>query len=110
MSIVTSPAPAAPVLWEGNGHYYEVVNLDADPLFTWFNAKSDAENCTYEGMSGYLATVTSQEEQDFIKSSLLPGPGHFTFWLGGYQPDGETDPDAAWVWVTGEERCRLYFS
>ena len=104
VSIVTSPALAAPVLWEGNGHYYEVINQGvSDPEYTWFDAKIDSENSTYNGMTGYLATITSEEEQTFIESNLLPTVDHWAAWLGGYQPDGDTDPDAAWVWVTGEE-------
>ena len=52
VSIVTSPALAAPVLWAGNAHYYEVINLSAGPSYTWFSAKLDAENMTYGGGVG----------------------------------------------------------
>ena len=104
LSVAISPVAAAPVQWSGNGHYYEVINQAATtPVYTWFDAKTDSENSNYNGMTGYLATITSQEEQNFIESDLLSTVGHWAAWLGGYQPDGDTDPNAAWVWVTGEE-------
>jgi choice-of-anchor C domain-containing protein len=78
-----------------NGHYYEYV---ANPL-TWDAARADAESRQYQGMAGYLATITSAAEKQFIESafavSTLP-------WLGGFQPSGSAEPDGGWQWVTGE--------
>lgn len=48
----------------GNGHFFEVVNLIA-PV-SWEEAKLQSEVA-----GGYLATVTSQEENDWIVSNLL---------------------------------------
>ena len=53
----------------------------------------------------YLATITSQAEQDFVSSSFANFRGEF--WLGGYQsPQSEADrrnnPADDWHWVTGE--------
>jgi len=87
---------AAPIQWRvedgGNGQFYEVIE---QTLF-WADAQAYAEE-----QSGYLATITYQDEQDFIISNL-PLPGD-RYWLGGYQPDGSEEFDGGWTWVTGEQ-------
>lgn len=49
-----------------NGHYYEYVSDRVD----WSVAKAAAEAKTYYGLKGYLVTITSQAENDFIKSKI----------------------------------------
>ena len=87
------------VTWSGNGHSYEVVT--DDPL-NWEDAKTAAENRLLMGESGYLATITSQEEQDFIQSYVLTQSSDDSShaWLGGYQPTQTSG--GAWEWITGE--------
>ena len=86
---------AAPIQWAvsegGNGHYYEVI----DQSLLWGDAKTYAE-----GLSSYLVTITSQEEQDFVMNNLSLSGG--VYWIGGYQPTGSQEPDGGWTWVTGE--------
>jgi len=72
-------------------HFYEFV---AEQSITWTNAKIAAENRTYYGRQGYLATLTSQEEAEFA-GQQASGPG----WIGG--SDEETE--GVWKWVTGPE-------
>ena len=52
-----------------NGHYYELV---ADLYITWSAARDAASGMTLDGnlCNGYLATVTSQEENDFIVATF----------------------------------------
>jgi len=106
-------AGAAPVEWPvaegGNGHFYEAV-LVPDGI-SWHDAKAAAESA-----GGYLATITSQEENNFVFNLInydvfwrsvpanLPawsasfvGP-----WLGGFQPEGSSEPRGDWQWGTGE--------
>jgi len=45
-----------------DGHYYEFVSDSV----SWKTAKRDAENRSHLGLQGYLATLTSQEEDDEI--------------------------------------------
>jgi hypothetical protein len=85
---------AAPTYWSGNGHYYELV----DTWLNWGTAKTTAESMTYNGIQGYLATITSAEEQNYVMSSLQPA----FVWLGGYQLAGSVEPADGWSWVTGE--------
>lgn len=89
---------AAPVEWSENGHYYLLVETE----LTWDNAKSAARSMSYKGNRGYLATITSAEEQAFINDNIELASDS-ECWLGGYQ---EWEPgdraDEGWQWVTGE--------
>jgi len=92
---------AVPVQWTigagANGHFYEVF-LSND---SWTQAQLNAV-----GAGGYLATITSVEEQGFIQalvaSYLNPANGPAGFKLGGFQPAGSTEPAGSWQWVTAE--------
>ena len=84
--------------WEtGNKHIYAYVSL---PDCTWEEALNDLNGL----LTGFhLATITSQEEHDFLISLLDEVPSFSQGWLGGYQePPEEPDPAAGWTWVTGE--------
>ena len=52
----------APTVYWGNGHYYEYVT---DQLW-WGSAEYYAGIRTHQGLQGYLATVRSQGENEFI--------------------------------------------
>ncbi|WP_221894450.1 hypothetical protein [Bathymodiolus japonicus methanotrophic gill symbiont] len=102
-------ASAAPVKWAENGHYYEGVVIDA-PSISWEEARDWASGQSYTDDSGqlykgYLATITSAKESDFIAS--LPF-SEVNFLLGGYQTPTTYETTAAekeadWHWLTGEE-------
>lgn len=89
-------AMAAVSQWPGNGNYYEVVNVPGD--IEWPDAKVQAEARIYQGTNGYLATMTSQEENDFVKNIMLTGG----LWVGGFQSAEAEEPGGDWQWVTGE--------
>lgn len=73
-----------------NGHYYYV--YDIDTITDWNLAQ---EYCEAQG--GYLATVTSKEEDDFLYSYIADmGYDSVLFGLS------DTNQDDAWTWVTGE--------
>ncbi len=108
--LLLSAAPAVSAVWEttdgGNGHRYEVIVVEGG--VSWDEANDQA---TASG--GYLATITSQNENDFIADLIndpaywhrLPVLGTQTNgpWIGGVRPVGS--PGAAtdgWQWVTGE--------
>ena len=82
----------------GNSHEYVVVEF---PEEIWDNANSDVNNL----LPGYhLATITNQEEQDFVIDLLVRLGTVQQYWLGGFQ-DPITEPLAAegWTWITSEE-------
>jgi len=88
---------ATPVLWTGNGSYYDVIFGQ----ITWDQANTQANGYSWEGETGHLATITSQAESDFIFSSLAVQDDHY--WLGGYQSDTSGLNNEGWEWVTGEQ-------
>ena len=84
---------AGPFYNSANDHYYEIVTT---PI-TWSEALKEAQASTYLNLTGHLATITSQEESDFISPSV-----NQFYCLGGYQPPGSFEPDGGWIWITGE--------
>ena len=85
-SMVSSASDEAQVF---EGHRYQVF----DESMTWTEAKAYCEE-----LGGHLATVTSQEENDFIASLIADGTKNL-YWLGGYE---EAEQEGVWRWVTGE--------
>ncbi|MBQ9521031.1 MAG: hypothetical protein IJR72_00495 [Oscillospiraceae bacterium] len=85
-TLYSQPLPDGTVYF--NGHAYKVY----DKSMTWTEAKAFCES-----LGGYLAVITSQEEQDHI-ASIISGETKFQYWLGA------TDElvEGQWEWVTGE--------
>ncbi|WP_298878947.1 T9SS type B sorting domain-containing protein [uncultured Polaribacter sp.] len=79
-------------------HFYQFISQTG---ITWKEAKVAAENKTYYGRQGYLATLTSQEEADFA-GEQASGAG----WIGG--SDEETE--GVWKWVTGPEAGTVFWN
>ena len=80
---------------EFNGHYYylyDAASLAGTEVNTWENAR---DYCA--GAGGYLATITSQEENDFLYSYITQQGCSDAFF--GFT-DEETE--GYWGWVTGE--------
>ena len=73
------------------GHYYEFIPSTA---ILWTDAKIAAENMTFYGLQGYLATLTGPEEA-FLVGELSPGVG----WIGG----SDQSTEGVWIWETGPE-------
>ncbi|MEW5817644.1 MAG: choice-of-anchor D domain-containing protein, partial [Spirochaetota bacterium] len=79
-------------------NYYEFVQV-SDPFTgannSWAKASADAAARVYNGLSGHLATITSQAENDFL-FGLVSGifSGFQGAWLGGKSPEG---------WLVGPE-------
>lgn len=76
-----------------NGNSYQIVNVSGG--ITWADAKAAATTA-----GGYLATITSAEENAFIHTTL--GVGTAPLWLGGFQPAGSLEPAGGWGWDNGE--------
>jgi hypothetical protein len=102
-----SVAYAAPVQWTsasgGNNHYYDFV---FSPNIKWTDADVAAQNLTFDGVHGYLATITSAGENAFMATEFPGEAGPFqNGWLGGFQDHTATnysEPAGGWSWVTGE--------
>ncbi|PZF71065.1 T9SS type A sorting domain-containing protein [Taibaiella soli] len=94
--------------FSGNGHYYQYVA----GAKTWGAAKYSADTMRLYGMHGYLATATSQAENDFIKAKLQADA-----WMGASDDvaqinaatgtatyNNQNGSEANWYWVTGPEK------
>ncbi|CAG9621132.1 immunoglobulin-like domain-containing protein [Sutcliffiella rhizosphaerae] len=90
---------------EQTNHYYEYVSTSS-PV-SWEDAKKAAENRSFLGKQGYLATVTSQEEHDFLAELSLGAS-----WLGARDINRDLSDggfltgdlsQGDWRWVTGPE-------
>jgi len=77
------------MLNETNNHTYKRI----DQSLNWNEAKKYCES-----VGGYLANVTTKEENDFIFYSLLNNDNKL-YWLGGTDEKVE----GSWEWITGED-------
>ena len=115
VALLAGLAGAQPEPWvhpDGSIHYYHALSTPSglNWNFAWDSAL---------GHGGYLATITSQAENDFIFSLVdssiywylrpttnrLAGP-----WLGGTQDFNSQEPDSGWHWVTDETMNYLSWS
>ena len=79
------------------GRVYEAVPV----TLSWYDAEEAAKARQHEGVAGHLATITSAEENEFIRTAL-PEVVLGGYWLGGFRAiRGNTARDG-WYWVTGE--------
>ena len=97
------------------GNFYEIVFLpsSADAV-KWTKAEALAEVRTsvVGAASAHLATITTPEEnvvieklrhQVLVAAGLDPHAGNAPpFWVGGFQPNGQTSPSSNWQWVDGD--------
>lgn len=83
---------------EDNGHYYKAVEAEN---ISWTEAWRAAANLNSGTCVSYLATSTSQEENDFIVANF-PDAALNGYWLGGNQLNLASEPDQGWIWITGE--------
>ena len=86
----------APTVYWGNGHYYEYVPSNQ----YWGSVEYDARQRSHQGLQGYLATVTSAGENEFIQqrsnnNAAIAGDAY----LGGFWVNN----NRTWSWKTGPE-------
>ena len=98
---VASPGLAAPIQWTvgagGNDHYYEFISTPV----TWDTALAAAAGSSHLGLTGYLATITSADEQTFIFTNVTSSLA----WLGG----SDRTAEGVWQWVSGPEAGSIFF-
>jgi hypothetical protein len=102
LALGSASASAVPIQWTvgsgGNGHWYDYVSTPVD----WNDALSAAAALTHNTMAGYLATVTSAAEGDFIFGNVNTTFG----WAGG----NDNVTEGEWRWVTGPEAGQVFWN
>jgi len=96
-TIEVSMVGAGEIFDPSNGHLYEFVNETYD----WDGANTAAAARTKNGATGYLATITTADENEFV-SSRLTGAG----WMGA----GDFGAEGDWKWVVGPEAGTSFWS
>ncbi len=84
-------APAGFVFNPDTGHYYGIVAAG-----DWWISQGQAQS-----IGGYLATVTSAAENEFIRANLDP-TGEW-MWLGASDDGSQGTSEGNWIWATGPE-------
>lgn len=91
---------SAPAQSEGpDGHFYKVI---LEPHLLWEEARIKAAESTLNGLHGYLATINSLQEDQFIDSLRRQAGSNVVVWIGGSQQTDATSPFDGWFWVNGE--------
>ncbi len=102
--------------WAGGNRYYEYVeyaegtptedyDTDTDGEYSWEEAAAAAETRTVFGVTGYLVTITSQAENDFVADKTDAAD----IWIGAGRKDiasfseSQSNPGLIWEWKTGPE-------
>lgn len=80
------------------GHYYRYIASDG---ILWTSAKTAAENSTYYGLQGYLATLLTSDE-----AQLCGEQATGTGWIGG----SDAAAEGVWKWVTGPENGTTFWN
>lgn len=103
MSVTTPVLGAVPVLNDVDGHLYDAIAADGG--INWTDARIAAEGISSGACQGYLASITSAAENEFILEEFgggVPSIGGPGYWIGGFEDLGTADPAEGWTWVSGE--------
>lgn len=88
---------AGEVFFPDTNHIYEYVSYTG----TWTQANANAQTRTKYGATGYLTTITSSAENNFVAARLADAG-----WMGASDAAIEGD----WKWVTGPETGTSFWS
>ncbi|SHJ04608.1 gliding motility-associated C-terminal domain-containing protein [Tangfeifania diversioriginum] len=79
-------------------HFYLYIEEKGIP---WTEARDSAANMDYYGLQGYLATITSSIENEFIWTKIDGVVG----WIGA----SDEEQEGTWKWVTGPELDSVFW-
>ncbi len=96
-TLEVSLVPRGEVFFPDNGHLYKFISGSISAN----NARTAALAQTAYGSTGYLVTITSQEENDFV-AARLQGDG----WMGA----SDAAQEGVWRWLDGPESGVQFWS
>ena len=99
--VVEFEPPSSPVQMPGTNHWYQLM----PERKAWEEARDSAASMVYQGMTGHLATITSQAEQDFITTSFA---GHRDVYVGAKDTGPGSGYARIWTWVVGPEAGTVF--
>eukprot|EP01133_Synstelium_polycarpum_P004120 gene4120-4811_t len=112
IAVRTTVDPSAPSKFDGNNHYYQVLlDVGGIPVIaqTLSQADSSARALTTiqesKILQGYLLTIESREEYDFVKQ-LTNAALSSSWWLGARH----NIDDFTWSWTGGHTKGQLVYS
>lgn len=82
-----------------NEHYYRFV---PSAHISFADAKAAAEASTLQGVTGHLATITTESENNFVTSKILSVQNA---WIGA----SDAEVEGRWKWVTGPEAGTVFW-
>ena len=82
-----------PVASDGAEHYYMYVEPVANTEISWAESYNLAKSYKLNGMQGYLATITSQQEDETLDNITMKGA-----WSGGARIEGVNDASSVPNW------------
>jgi alpha-tubulin suppressor-like RCC1 family protein len=86
------PGPCRAEYFPGTGNYYEFIPASG---IRWSTAREVAETRSCNGLGGHLATITSPEENNFVRALVTTDRA----WLGG----SDAAQEGIWRWISGPE-------
>jgi len=75
-----------------NGHRYTLVSTQY-----WHEAEAQAVT-----LGGHLASINSQQENDWVYNVVIYPITGLSVWIGLYQEPGQGEPNGGWGWTSGE--------
>ena len=83
---------------DGEQHFYEVMN--ASGSISWTNARSAALARRYGAAQGYLATITSSTENNYLAEKVTANT-----WIGA----NDSKEEDTWKWIDGPEADEIFW-
>ena len=102
-------------------HYYTFVPFETGSTMTWMDCYNAAKEMTYLGRQGYLATLTSLNEDKFVTrlsesvawigATRLPGNVSDGQYYASFTTASEAHPATGdkWYWACGPEKDQVLF-
>jgi len=105
-TVTLSITPAGNNYNSANGHYYKIVN---DDEISFADSIAAAEGSTYNGLSGYLVSITSEAENNFLNAKVNQNA-----WIGGSDKASLTSnshsvTEGTWEWISGPDNGKTFF-